>query len=200
VQSEARPASPAPPKKSGARWVVTCLVIGCLGIVLIAGGIAGCVGCAAWKASEAMAEQMRIHAKLKEFHPQLIQHAEANEGAFPAEFDVGTPAEPGDKPFVYVSGLGIDMPGEFVLVYMRDSMLGAGMVHFVTISGSVDITTASEFDELLAAQKKAMEGMKQGGDAAKKAREEFEAFLKRKEEERRAREAARFDDDDFDWD
>jgi hypothetical protein len=182
---------PPPPKRSGARWVVTCLVVGCLGVLLIAGSIGGCLGCAAWKAGKAVADQAALHSRLTEFHAQLLQHAEANDGAFPAEFDVGAPAEPDEQPFVYVPGLRKDMPGKFVLVYRRGSLLGSGTVMAVTIAGSVTIAAASEFDELLAAQKKAMEGMKQGGAAAEKAREEFEKFIEAREAERRASETAR---------
>ncbi len=192
---------PPPPKKSGARWVITCLVIGCLGILLLGGSILGCMGCVAWKTGKAVAEQAALHSKLTEFHTRLLQHAEANDGAFPAEFDVGVPTEPDEQPFVYVPGLRKDMPGKFVLVYRRGSLLGSGTVIAVTIAGSVTVTTASEFDELLAAQKKAVEEMKKGGEAAEKARGEFEKFIEAKEAERRARETTRSHrHHHFDWD
>jgi hypothetical protein len=192
--------SPDQPRRGRKRWILTCLVLGCLTTVVVALGLGGCLGFGAWHLGKAIGEQERTEARLRQAHGLLEQRATAGGGAFPAAFDGAGELAPGGEEYVYVPGLRQDMPGSFVLVYRRYVAMGATTVAVVTIAGTVTALSVSEFDELLAAQDKALEALKAGGKAAEEAVRAFEALAERQAAARAARESRRSHHSHHDWD
>jgi hypothetical protein len=183
--------------------VVTCLVIGCLAVLLVALAVGGCLGFGtwgAWQVGKAVQEQTATEERLRQAHRQLEASAAANGGAFPAEFECAGQPGAGAGDYVYVPGLRQDMPKGLVLVYRRYSSLGTARVAVVSIAGEVTELTAAEFDELLAAQEKTLAALKAGGKAAEDAVKEFEALVARQAAERKAREPSGGHHRHHDWD